>query len=164
MGEHLSPRYGQVILVSGYPVSTAVNCSQRWCPKCVHYQFSCAPELAIKYGIEHWCPVVRTDGRCTVTWLPDFLGWVDLLSYAAPSTRARGAPLWKGWTKSTQLFSNLFVVNHTFCLFFLFLTSANGKGASADSMRGSSKMKSNYKLRKEYWRWHGMFGVKDVVV
>ena len=22
-------------------------------------------------------PVVRTDGRCTVTWLPNFLGWVD---------------------------------------------------------------------------------------
>ena len=25
MGRHLSPRYGQVILVSGYPVLTAVN-------------------------------------------------------------------------------------------------------------------------------------------
>ena len=25
MGVHLSPRYGQVILVSGYPVLTAVN-------------------------------------------------------------------------------------------------------------------------------------------
>ena len=22
-------------------------------------------------------PVMRTDGRCTVTWLPNFLGWVD---------------------------------------------------------------------------------------
>ena len=28
-------------------------------------------------------PVVRTDGQCTVTWLPNFLGWVDLLSYGA---------------------------------------------------------------------------------
>ena len=35
----------------------------------------------------------------------------------------------------------LFVVNHTFSLFFLFLTLANGKVASADSMLGSSKMK-----------------------
>ena len=26
MGRYLSPRYGQVILVSGYPVLTAVNC------------------------------------------------------------------------------------------------------------------------------------------
>ena len=38
-------------------------------------------------------PVVRTDGqslvRCTVTWLPNFLGWVDLLSYGAPHARAR---------------------------------------------------------------------------
>ena len=91
MGQHLSPRYGQVILVSVYPVSTAVNSSQRWCPKCVHYQFSRAPKLASKYEIEHWCPVVRTDGRCTVTWLPNFLGWVEFLSYGA--SRARGAPL-----------------------------------------------------------------------
>ena len=28
-------------------------------------------------------PMVRTDGWCTVTWLPTFLGWVDLLSYGA---------------------------------------------------------------------------------
>ena len=41
MGWHLSLRYGQVILVSGYPVLTAVNWSQHWCPICVHYQFSC---------------------------------------------------------------------------------------------------------------------------
>ena len=25
--------------------------------------------------------MVRTDARCTVTWLSNFLGWVDLLSY-----------------------------------------------------------------------------------
>ena len=31
MGRHLSPRYGQVILVSGYPVLTAVNWWQHWC-------------------------------------------------------------------------------------------------------------------------------------
>ena len=54
MGRHLSPRYGQVILVSGYPVLTAVNWSQHWCPICVHYQFSCALKLARKYEIEHW--------------------------------------------------------------------------------------------------------------
>ena len=46
MGRHLSPRYGQVILVSGYPVLTAVNWSKHWCPICVHYQFSCAAKLA----------------------------------------------------------------------------------------------------------------------
>ena len=41
--------------------------------------------------------VVRSFVRCTVTWKPNFLGWVDLLSYGAPPTRARsalrGAPL-----------------------------------------------------------------------
>ena len=45
--------------------------------------------------------MVRTDGRsfvrCTVTWLPNFLGWIDYLSYGAPPTlalrAARGAPL-----------------------------------------------------------------------
>ena len=83
MGRHLSPRYGQVILVSGYPVLTAVNWSKHWCPICVHYQFSCAPKLARKYEIKHWLPVVRKDGRCTVTWLPNFLGWVDFLSFGA---------------------------------------------------------------------------------
>ena len=45
-----------------------------------------------------WCgqTVGCSVGRCTVTWLPNFLGWVDLLSYAAPQARAsrvRRAPL-----------------------------------------------------------------------
>ena len=31
MGRHLSPQYGQVILVSGYPVLTPVNWWQHWC-------------------------------------------------------------------------------------------------------------------------------------
>ena len=62
MGRHLSPRYGQVILVSGYPVLTAVNWLQHWCTICVQYQSSCATKLARKCEIEHWfsCGV---DGR-----------------------------------------------------------------------------------------------------
>ena len=35
-------------------------------------------------------PVVRTDGRSLgrlVTWLPNFLGWVDLLTHGAPQAR-----------------------------------------------------------------------------
>ena len=37
-----------------------------------------------------WCgrTVARAVGRCTVTWLPNFLGWVDLRTYAAPLARA----------------------------------------------------------------------------
>ena len=94
MGQHLSPRYGQVILVSGYPVLTAVNWSQHWCAICVQYQSSCAPRLARKCEIEHWfsCGADgraggRTGGRCTVTWVPNFLGWVDLLTHVAPQAR-----------------------------------------------------------------------------
>ena len=42
-------------LIAGrYPVLTAVNRSQHWCPMCVHYQFSCTLKLARKYEIEHW--------------------------------------------------------------------------------------------------------------
>ena len=62
MGRHLSPQYGQVILVSGYPVLTAVNWSQHWCAICVQYQSYCAPRLARKCEIEHWLPC-GADGR-----------------------------------------------------------------------------------------------------
>ena len=31
----------------------------------------------------------RTVARCTVTWLPNFLGWVDLRSCGAPQARAK---------------------------------------------------------------------------
>ena len=41
------------IRVITYPVLTAVNWSQHWCPICVHCQFSCALKLARKYEIEH---------------------------------------------------------------------------------------------------------------
>ena len=54
MGRHLSQRYGQAILISGYPVFTAVNWSQHWYAICVQYQFSCASKLARKCEIEHW--------------------------------------------------------------------------------------------------------------
>ena len=59
MGWHLSPRYSQVILVGGYPVLTAVNWSQHWCPICVHYEFSCAPKLGRKYETEHYRALVK---------------------------------------------------------------------------------------------------------
>ena len=53
-------------------------------------------------------PVVRTDGRagggCTVTWLPNFLGWVDYHISLAMGLRlraARGAPLWYIWASQS---------------------------------------------------------------
>ena len=91
MSRHLSPRYGQVILVSGYPVLTAVKWSQHWCTICVQYQSSCATKLAGKCEIEHWFSCGADGragcGRCTVTWIPNFLGWVDLLTHGAPQAR-----------------------------------------------------------------------------
>ena len=54
-----------------------------------------APKLARNCGIEHWLPCGadgraaggRADGRCTVTWLPNFPGWVDLPAHGAAQTR-----------------------------------------------------------------------------
>ena len=62
MGRHLSPRYGQVILVSRYLAFTAINWSQHWCAIGVQYQFSYAPKRARKCEIKHWLPC-GVDGR-----------------------------------------------------------------------------------------------------
>ena len=62
-----------------------------------------APKLTGKCEIKYSFPVVRTDGRCTVTWLPNFLGWVDLLSYEDPPMRARFARTWSSVIKTTRL-------------------------------------------------------------
>ena len=93
MGRHLSPWNGQVILVSGYPVLTAVNWSQHWRPICVHYQFSCVLKLARKYEIEHWSRSSKT-----INWSVDSFQkntsrrWVD--------TWARDMVMWY-WTVAT---------------------------------------------------------------
>ena len=84
----------------------------------VQLVFSWAPKIAKSVRVNIGCPVVRTDGRsavggrCTVTWLPNFLGWVDLLSYGAAPTRARGAPLWHEKWKHWKL-------NVCVCLFII---------------------------------------------
>ena len=54
MGPHLSPRYSQLILVSGYLVLTAVNRTQHWCPICVSVFLGSDPKLARKYETKHW--------------------------------------------------------------------------------------------------------------
>ena len=99
MGRQLSPRYGQVILVSRYPVLPAVNWSQHWCAMCVQYQFSRAPKLARKCEIEHWC-ACGADGRSGYGHVITKFSWMGRLrhfiSYGVPSTRAsraRGASL-----------------------------------------------------------------------
>ena len=52
-----------------------------------------APKVARKCDTMHWY-VCGADGRsaggrCTVTWLPNFLRWVDLLTHGALLARAR---------------------------------------------------------------------------
>ena len=110
MGWHLSPRYGQVMLVSGYPVLTAVRWSQHWCAICVQYHFSRTPKLARKCEIEHWLPCGaegQAGWRCTVTWLPNFLGWVDLLTHGALQARfARQNSAIKLWGFELSPWSN----------------------------------------------------------
>ena len=63
----------------------------------VQLVFSWAPKLARKCESKHWFPC-GADGRsvalCTVTWLPNFLGWVDLLSYGAPPTHGTLCRAW----------------------------------------------------------------------
>ena len=64
MGRHLSPRYGQVILVSGYSVLTAVNWSQHWCAIYVcNISLSVLPNWLESVRIKHWFPCGAADGR-----------------------------------------------------------------------------------------------------
>ena len=68
---------------------------------------SWAPRVVRKWESKHWfsCGLEGRPGAvgwCIVTWLPNFLGWVDLQSYEAPAMRtlhACGAPLWRTITK-----------------------------------------------------------------
>ena len=58
---------------------------------------SWAPKVARKCESKHWY-ACGADGRLvgrSVTWLPNFLGWVDLFTHGAPLAHfVRGAPLW----------------------------------------------------------------------
>ena len=57
----------------------------------VQSAFSWAPKVARKCESKHWYACGAdgraAGGRCTVTWLPNFLGWVDLLTHDAPQAR-----------------------------------------------------------------------------
>ena len=78
MGRHLSPQYGQVILVSGYPVFD------------VQLVFYWAPKLARKCESKHWFPC-GADGRSyghVITKFSRMGRLPHFLSYGAPSTRA----------------------------------------------------------------------------
>ena len=62
----------------------------------VQSAFSWAPKVARKCESKHWY-ACGADGRSlgrSVTWLPNFLGWVDLFNHGALQARfARGAQL-----------------------------------------------------------------------
>ena len=97
LGRHLSPRYGQLILVSRYPILTAINWSQHWCPICVHYQFPCALELARKYEIEHWSRSSKA-----INWSADIHEYGALCSVPS-ALRARGSPAIKFSNRNKSL-------------------------------------------------------------
>ena len=58
----------------------------------VQSAFSWAPKVARKCESKHWYACGAdgraVGGRCTVTWLANFLGWVDLLTHGALRARA----------------------------------------------------------------------------
>ena len=78
-GRYMSPRYGQTILVSRNSCFDSCQLIKTW----MYNIMMQAPKLARKCEIKHSYACVRTDGRsggrCTVTWLPNFLGWIDFL-------------------------------------------------------------------------------------
>ena len=95
----------------------------------VQLVFSWAPKLArVSVRVNIGFPVVQTDGRCTVTWLPNFLGWVDYDISLAMGLRPRAAPLnvvrikkhsqnqiERQWSKSVKpLLHNQKVLKNTF--------------------------------------------------
>ena len=124
MGRNLNPRYGQVILVSRYPVLTAVNWSQHWCATCGQYEFSYAPKRATKCEIEHWFPCgadgqavydhVITKfsgmGRFTYPWCSagalcarsstknPFLCWLFAKKFTSECTGLKESTFWTFWT------------------------------------------------------------------
>ena len=57
----------------------------------VQSAFSWAPKVARKCKSKHWYTCGAdgraAGGRCAVTWLPNFLGWVDLITHGAPQAR-----------------------------------------------------------------------------
>ena len=122
MGRHLSPRYGQVILVSGYPVLTAVNWLQHLCAIWIQYQV--VPRLANQLeslGLNTGFPELWTDGRSVHGHaIPKLLGWVDYASYGAPHASASRA-----WSSVImQSFYNKTLTGTNCSLFWFYSLSA----------------------------------------
>ena len=88
VGRYLSPRY--LSGDTGLRIHCFDSCQliTTWTVTWVHNIRLQAPKLARKSEIKHWyscgAKCGRSGGGCTVTWLPDFLGWIDFLSYGAP--------------------------------------------------------------------------------
>ena len=59
MGRHLSPQYGHVIMVRGYPLLIAVNCLQHRCT----ISGCRLPHKPESVTFHIGCPVVRAGGR-----------------------------------------------------------------------------------------------------
>ena len=69
--------------------------------------------VARKCEIEHWY-ACGADGRsfvrCTVTWVPNFLGWVDLLIHGAPlASASRARPPLLSFSSQRSTFARRFL-------------------------------------------------------
>ena len=90
-GRHLSPRYGQVILVSGYPVLTAVDWSQHWCA--ISFLLGSQTTVASKCESKHWLPCGE-DGRTGVRSRDYQISWVGRLPHFLSYGAKREARAW----------------------------------------------------------------------
>ena len=70
MSWHISPWYRHVILVSGYPVLTAVNWPFCECPICKIWTCQITPETPLPYPTLTICRRVRTYAW-SITWQPN---------------------------------------------------------------------------------------------
>ena len=62
---------------------------ERWIRgKKIAQSFLSTAKFMTKYSLERFLSIYcRSGGRCTVTWLPNFLEWVDSVSHGAPPMR-----------------------------------------------------------------------------
>ena len=65
-------------------------------------------------------PVVRKDGR-TVTWLPNFLVWVDYHISLAMGLRPRALFTWAGWSSANIQQCSIYIIIIRCKCFFLFI-------------------------------------------
>ena len=86
LGNGLFPLSAFVFIYSLAVTRLAIRFSAKITASCIRGCHTCC--LSYFTLVCLWCGRTVADGRCTVTWLPNFLGWVDLLTHGAPLASA----------------------------------------------------------------------------